>query len=75
MNDSFVETARRYSGLTRHDELIHREVAKAINGLTEFLQIERNRVPGSILTAAERLECLLFDGYDPHFHAEEPPGL
>ena len=27
----FVEAARRYIELTRHDQLVHREVAKAIN--------------------------------------------
>jgi hypothetical protein len=72
---SFVEAARRYIDLTRHDELIHREVAKAINGLTEFLQSERKRVPGKILSEADRLECLFFDGFDPHFDGDEPPGL
>ena len=39
---SFVEATRSYIELTRHDPLIHREVAKAINGLTEFLRLERN---------------------------------
>ena len=72
---SFVEAARRYIDLTRHDRLIHREVAKAINGLTEFLQMERKRVPGRILSEADRLECLFFDGFDPHFEGDEPPGL
>jgi hypothetical protein len=72
---SFVETTRSYIELTRHDPLIHREVAKAINGLTEFLRQERKRVPGRILYEADRLECLFFDGFDPHFEGDEPPGL
>src|ERR1700691_1681888 len=33
---SFVEATRSYIDLTRDDQLIHREVARAINGLTEF---------------------------------------
>ena len=47
----------------------------AINGLTEFLRLERKRVPGRILSEADRLECLFFGGFDPHFEGDEPPGL
>ena len=72
---AFVEATRRYIELTKRDPLIHRSVAVAINGLTDFLQIERKRVPGDILREAERLECLFFAGYDPHFEGDEPPGL
>jgi hypothetical protein len=72
---SFVRAARRYIELTREDPLIHREVAKAVHGLREFLQVERKRVPGEILYEADRLECLLFSGYDPYFEGDEPPGL
>ena len=72
---SFAETARSYIDLTRHDQLIHRDVANAINGLTEFLRLERKRVPGRILSEADRLECLFFGGFDPHFEGDEPPGL
>jgi hypothetical protein len=32
-------------------------------------------VPGRILSEADRLECLLFGGFDPHFEGNEPPGL
>ena len=72
---AFVEAARRYAELTRADPLIHRKVAGAVNGLTEFLKVERKRVPEQILWDAQRLECLLFSGYDPHFEGDEPPGL
>jgi len=72
---SFVEATRSYIKVTRHDQLIHREVAKAINGLTEFLRLERKRVPGRILSEADRLECLFFGGFDPYFEGDEPPGL
>ena len=72
---SFVDAARRYIDLARHDRLVHREVVKVINGLTEFLRLERKRVPGTILSEADRLECLLFGGFDPHFEGDEPPGL
>jgi len=72
---SFVKAARRYIDVTRHDPLVHRDVAKAINGLAEFLRLERKRVPGKILYEADRLECLFFGGFDPHFEGDEPPGL
>ena len=71
----FAEAARRYIQLTRHDELVHRAVARAISGLTDSLLLERKRVPGEVLAKADRLECLLFGGFDPHFDGDEPPGL
>lgn len=72
---SFVEAVRRYIELSKGDPLIHRKVAQAINGLADFLEVERKRVPGDVLSEAERLECLLFGDYDPHFEGDEPPGL
>jgi hypothetical protein len=72
---SFAEAARRYIAVTHDDQLVHRAVVKAINGLTDFLQEERKRVPGKVLYESDRLECLLFLGYDPHFEGDEPPGL
>jgi hypothetical protein len=72
---AFWNAAKRYAELTRSDPLIHRAVAGAVNGLVDFLEGERKRVPADVLRDAERLECLLFSGYDPHFESDEPPGL
>jgi len=72
---AFWVTAKRYAELTRSDPLIHRSVAGAVNGLADFLEAERKRVPGDVLRDADRPECLLFGGYDPHFEGDEPPGL
>lgn len=72
---AFVVAARRYIDRTSRDPLVHRAVVTAINGLTEFLRLERKRIPGSILHEADRLECLFFARYDPHFEGDEPPGL
>ena len=72
---AFWEVTKRYAELTRSDPLIHRSVAGAVNGLFDFLEVERKRVPGDVLRDAERLECLLFSGYDAHFEGHEPPGL
>ena len=48
-------------GATRHSQVV-----RCINGLLDYLQVERKRVPGEVLAGAKRLECLLFAGYDPH---------
>ena len=73
--NAFWAATKRYAELTRSDPLIHRSLASAVNGLNDFLEVERKRVPGQVLRDAERLECLLFSGYDPHFEGDEPPGL
>jgi hypothetical protein len=72
---AFWNVGKRYAELTRNDPLIHRKVVAAINGLREFLSVERKRIPGTILADADRLESLLFSGYDPYFEGDEPPGL
>ncbi len=72
---AFWDAGKRYSELTKHDALIHRKVVVAINGLTDFLRVERKRIPAAILPDADRLETLLFAGYDPYFEGDEPPGL
>jgi len=72
---SFLGGHKRYAELTRSDPLIHRSASGAVNGLLDFLEAERKCVPGDVLRDAERLECLLFSGYDPHFEGAEPAGL
>ena len=72
---SFAAVIRQYLDATREDEMLHRGVVRAVHGLVEYLQSERKRVPDEVLYEAERLECLLFLGYDPHFDGDEPPGL
>jgi hypothetical protein len=71
----FWKGAKRYAELTKSDPLIHRAITEAVNGLVDFLEAERKRVPADVLRDAHRLECLLFSGYDPHFQGDEPPGL
>src|SRR5262252_5968422 len=72
---SFVAAAKRYLEALGKDPLIHRGVVSAISGLREFLETERKQVPGEVLYEADRLECLVFAGYDPHFEGDEPPSL
>jgi hypothetical protein len=59
---AFWASARQYAELTRLDPLIHRGVVGAVNGLLEFLKLERKRVPEDVLRDADRLECLIFGG-------------
>ena len=72
---AFVQSARRYIQITAGDPMIHRSVVQAVNGLREFLEVERKQIPGDILFEADRLECEFFGGYDPSFAGDEPPGL
>jgi hypothetical protein len=72
---AFWSAATRYADLTKSDSLVHKRLAAAVNGHVDFLGAERKWVPSDILRDAERLECLLFGGYDPYFVGDEPPGL
>jgi hypothetical protein len=72
---TFWEAARRYAELTKSDPLIHRTVVEVVHGLTDMVAVGRKRIPADVPRDAERLECLIFSGYDPHFEGDEPPGL
>jgi hypothetical protein len=71
----FWEAGRRYAELTKSDALIHRKVIELVHGLTDMVAAGRKRIPAHVARDAERLECLVFSGYDPHFEGDEPPGL
>ena len=58
-----MKGARRYIKVMAKDQMIHKCVASAVNGLREFLQVERKRIPGNILFEADRLECGFLSGY------------
>lgn len=62
-----MQTVRRYMQITAGDPMIHKSVARAVNGLREFLEVERKGIPGEIILEAYRLESQLFNGYDPKF--------
>jgi len=71
----FAEAVRNYVEKTRSDDMVHRAVVRAVNRLVDQLAAERKRVPDEVLFEADRLECLVFLGYDPNFDGDEPPGL
>lgn len=64
-----------YVDLMRDDTMIHKSVARAINSFGEYLRMERKNVPGEILYDTNRMECMLFSGYDPYYRGLEPPDL
>ena len=72
---AFWLATKRYAESTKADALIHKSVAAAVHGLVDFLSAERKRVPADVLCEAERLECILFSGYERNFEGDEPPGL
>ena len=65
----------RYAEATQQETMIHRNIAGAINGLREILELKSMRAPGKAIADADRLECILFAGYDPQFEGDEPPRL
>jgi hypothetical protein len=59
--------SRRLAEAIGGGNLIDRRVASVLYGLSDYLTLERKTVPDQVFSEIERLECLLFDGYDPHF--------
>jgi hypothetical protein len=72
---SFAAIMRQYLSATREDEMLHGCAVKAVYGVVECLQSEGKRVPDEVWLEAQRLEDLLFLGYDPYSDGDEPPGL
>ena len=65
----FVRTGRpSYIDLTRHDQLIRRDVAKAINGFTEF--VDRSESESRRILLRQTGWFLFFHGFDPHFESD-----
>ncbi len=71
----FFDAAVRYVTATADEPMIHRNVASVVCGLREILELKSMRVPGEAVADADRLQCMLFSGYDPHFEGDEPPGF
>src|SRR5215475_2123849 len=69
---AFWDAARHYAELTKSDPLIHRTVVEVVHGLRDIVGVGRKRIPDQVPWDAERLESLVFSGYDPHFKGDEP---
>ena len=72
---AFWEAGRRYAEMTKGDPMMHRVVIESVNGLTDYLMVERKRVPPLVIRDAERLESMIFSGYDFYFEGDEPQEL
>lgn len=72
---AFYNAVVRYAEATKKGNMIHKNVASAVNGFREMLELVHSRTPGKALAEADRLECIFFSGYDPRFDGFEPPDL
>jgi hypothetical protein len=72
---AFFDAVVRYVTATADEPMIHRNVAGVVTSLREVLELKSLRAPGKAIADADRLHCMLFAGYDPHFEGDEPPGL
>jgi hypothetical protein len=62
----------QYAAALGDSRSLNRDVAREISGLREYLELESFRTPGEVLAKADRMEMILFAGYDPYFKGNEP---
>lgn len=62
----------QYAAALGDSRSVNRDVAREISGLREYLELESFHTPGDVLAKADRMETILFAGYDPYFEGEEP---
>ena len=72
---TFEPLGRPDGGMRKKDVMLHRVVVSAVNGMTDYLECERKRVPEEVVLKAQRLESMVFAGYDSYSEGHEPPGL
>ncbi len=71
--DRFWQTFQEYRAGMRGLDWLHRDVAREISGLREYLELEEFMTPGKALAIADRMECILFSDYDPYCDDDELP--
>jgi len=62
----------QYAAALGDSRSLNRDVAREISGLKEYLELESFHTPGEVLAKADRMEMILFAGYDPYFEGNEP---
>jgi predicted Zn-dependent peptidase len=62
----------QYAAALGDSRSLNRDVAREISGLRKYLELESFRTPGEVLAKADRMEMILFAGYDPYFESNEP---
>lgn len=60
------EAVQAYCTEMKGLDWLHRDVAREISGLREYLALEELGTPGEVLALADRMECILFSDYDPY---------
>ena len=70
--NAFVRSTGNYIAITAGHAMVHKRLVQPMNGLREFLQVKRKRIPGNMLFEADRLECQFVAGYDPSFDGDPP---
>lgn len=73
--EQLLQAVLTYTAAMQDQDWLHKAVAGECNGLCEYLQLQEFNTPGEMLYLAERIECVVFSGYDPYFEGDEPPGL
>jgi hypothetical protein len=68
----FAAVLRQPADATREDETLPRCGQCGQRAGPVFAMRTQEGAGASVLRQAERLECLLFGSYDPHFHGDEP---
>jgi len=55
-----------YSAAMKGLKWLHRDVVRELSGLREYLELATFKTAPDVLQTADRIECLLFAGYDPY---------
>ena len=56
----------QYAAALGDSRSLNRDVARKINGLREYLELDSLVTPGEVLAKADGMEMILFAGYDPY---------
>lgn len=64
-----------YSMAMQDLKWLHRNVARELSDLREYLELEIFKTPSDALWKADQMECFLFSGYDAYPEHGKPPGL
>jgi hypothetical protein len=62
-----------YSAAMKGLKWLHRDVVRELSGLREYLELATFKTPSDVLRTADRIECMLFAGYDPYPEDDEGP--
>ncbi len=73
--DRLWRAVLEYSAAMKSLNWLHRDVARVLSGLREYLELESFKTPPDVVRRADQMECVLFSDYDPYPDDDEPPGF